>query len=224
MNKLRELEVNEIINRLKVLTDGLDGETMQYILDEVGMSWQMLSQLVKSSKHLEQVEEMISEVRGLRGEVVNNAEKRLKLILDDLIDIEKVIAHNDVKIFEMSAKGYAEIQTLLNNIRIACDLNNNEPNNWTTSEEIAKEEKRLKQILAESKRIVHVELTRRYIKSTTISVEVENNIVGEKLQDFLTSSEEIHNCLEQGIENASLNVDEDEYNYSDIKNNDGGYL
>ena len=224
MNKLRELEVNEIINRLKVLTYGLDGETMQYILDEVGMSGQMLSQLVKSSEHLEQVEEMIAEVRGLRGEVVNNSERRLKLILDDLIDIEKVIAHNDVKIFEMSAKGYGEIQTLLNNIRIACDLNDNEPNNWTTSEERDKEEKRLKQILTESKRIVEVELIRSYYKSTTISVEVEDNIVGEKLQDFLKTNEEIKSRLEESMENASIRIDEDEYHYIDNKNSYNGFL
>jgi len=46
----REKEVQDIINRLKRLTDELDGETMQHILKAVGMEEQMLSQLTATIK------------------------------------------------------------------------------------------------------------------------------------------------------------------------------
>ncbi len=41
-------EVLEIISKLNQLKDGMgvDGETMQYILGQVGMEWQMLRQLM----------------------------------------------------------------------------------------------------------------------------------------------------------------------------------
>jgi hypothetical protein len=49
--------VKDIIAKLKVID--VDGETMQYILEQVGMDGQMLYQLIKSCEHLEQVEEII---------------------------------------------------------------------------------------------------------------------------------------------------------------------
>ena len=39
-----ELMLNDIINKLRIID--VDGETMQYILDKVGMSDQMLKQLI----------------------------------------------------------------------------------------------------------------------------------------------------------------------------------
>jgi len=41
-----ELMINDIINKLRIIK--VDGETMQYILEEVGMEDQMLRQLVMS--------------------------------------------------------------------------------------------------------------------------------------------------------------------------------
>jgi hypothetical protein len=41
-----ELMINDIINKLRIIE--VDGETMQYILEEVGMEDQMLRQLVMS--------------------------------------------------------------------------------------------------------------------------------------------------------------------------------
>jgi hypothetical protein len=59
--------VEQIINMLKFLTyegDCVDGETMQYILERVGMDWQMLRQLILTMP-LEQVEYLIEERKEL---------------------------------------------------------------------------------------------------------------------------------------------------------------
>ena len=59
--------VEQIINMLKFLTyegDCVDGETMQYILEKVGMDWQMLRQLILTMP-LEQVEYLIEERKDL---------------------------------------------------------------------------------------------------------------------------------------------------------------
>ena len=42
-----ELMINDIINKLRIID--VDGETMQYILDKVGMSDQMLKQLISTA-------------------------------------------------------------------------------------------------------------------------------------------------------------------------------
>ena len=64
---LRSKEVADIISKLKNLSgDGLDGETMQQILKAVGMEEQMLSQLVRTAEHLEQVEDLIDEAREVQ--------------------------------------------------------------------------------------------------------------------------------------------------------------
>jgi hypothetical protein len=54
--------VKDIIAKLKVID--VDGETMQYILKEVGMEEKMLKQLIKGCEHLEQVEDIYFEVRS----------------------------------------------------------------------------------------------------------------------------------------------------------------
>jgi hypothetical protein len=59
--------VEQIINMLKFLTyegDCVDGETMQYILEKVGMDWQMLRQLVLTMP-LEQVEYLVEERKDI---------------------------------------------------------------------------------------------------------------------------------------------------------------
>ena len=72
---------------------------------------------------------------------------------------------------------------------------------------------------------VKVTLTRTYFKEVTIDVEVENNLVGEELIDFLTNNEEIENQLEIAIGEANLDVcDDDEYRFDDESDNNGGHL
>jgi hypothetical protein len=59
--------VEQIINMLKFLTydgDCIDGETMQYILEKIGMDWQMLRQLILTMP-LEQVEYLVEERKDL---------------------------------------------------------------------------------------------------------------------------------------------------------------
>jgi len=61
-------EINKVIS---ILRDeiGLDGETMQYILKEVGMEWQMLRQLMLTMP-IEQVEYLMEERNDLFGKTV----------------------------------------------------------------------------------------------------------------------------------------------------------
>ena len=46
------------------MLQGVDGETMEYILREIGMEWQMLRQLILSAP-MEQVEYLIEEKKEL---------------------------------------------------------------------------------------------------------------------------------------------------------------
>ena len=54
-----ELMLNDIINKLRIID--VDGETMQYILDKVGMSDQMLRQLIFLAPK-DQLEDLMDEV------------------------------------------------------------------------------------------------------------------------------------------------------------------
>jgi hypothetical protein len=60
-------EVKDIISKLNLYNDGVgvDGETMQYILQKVGMEWQMLRQLMLTMP-LEQVEYLMEEREDLK--------------------------------------------------------------------------------------------------------------------------------------------------------------
>lgn len=76
-----------------------------------------------------------------------------------------------------------------------------------------------------AKKTVSVTLTRMYYKTTTIEVEVDENLVDEELQEFLTTDKEIDTQLENGLGDANLiSCSGDEYEYSDPTNNDGGHL
>jgi len=62
-------KIQEHPQRVKLAIDVLkdievDGETMQYILSEVGMEWQMLRQLIMTLP-LEQVEYLVEERKDL---------------------------------------------------------------------------------------------------------------------------------------------------------------
>jgi hypothetical protein len=134
----RAKEVADIVAKLKNLSgDGLDGETMQQILEAVGMEGQMLCQLVRGVEDREVVELLLDESDGWRDSKNQLAtpRRRLLFIQDDLASIRKVIEANDEKIYELEAHPECAIGTLLNNIQIACDLNDDEPNNWKTYKE-----------------------------------------------------------------------------------------
>lgn len=64
-----QIAVEELVEELKSLThkgDCVDGETMQYIIEQVGMQDQMLRQLMMSSDRLE-VERIWDEMVVLRN-------------------------------------------------------------------------------------------------------------------------------------------------------------
>lgn len=127
-------EVADIVDKLKNLSgDGLDGETMQRILEAVGMQDQMLSQLVRGS--VLEAEELVDEAKEVQNITVATPKRRLLFIKDDLDSIRKVIQANNPEIYELEAHPECAIGTLLNNIEIACDLNDDEPNNWKTNKE-----------------------------------------------------------------------------------------
>jgi hypothetical protein len=74
------------------------------------------------------------------------------------------------------------------------------------------------------KRIVSVTIERHYSKQATIEVEVDDDLVGEDLQEFLTHDEKIDDLLENALAEDSLSADDTIYEYQDPTNNDGGHL
>jgi len=75
-----------------------------------------------------------------------------------------------------------------------------------------------------SKRTVTVTIERHYSKTATIEVEVDDNLTGEALQEFLSNDDAINDELEDALGSASLIGDDTIYEYSDPTNNDGGHL
>jgi len=59
-----EIKTQSVIQQLKAMD--VDGETMQYILKQVGMEWQMLRQLMMTTP-IEQVEYLMEERKDLFG-------------------------------------------------------------------------------------------------------------------------------------------------------------
>ena len=60
-----EIKTRSVIHQLKAMD--VDGETMQYILKQVGMEWQMLRQLMLKAP-MEQVEYLVAEKKDLEGQ------------------------------------------------------------------------------------------------------------------------------------------------------------
>ena len=73
-------------------------------------------------------------------------------------------------------------------------------------------------------KIVSVTMTRTYFKTATIEVDVDENLKDEELQEFLTNDVAIELRMENEISEASLDGGDDEWEYSDTTNNDGGHL
>lgn len=71
-------------------------------------------------------------------------------------------------------------------------------------------------------KIVSVTIERHYSKQATIQVEVDENLVGQELREFLSESETISDLLEEALAEDSLSGDDTLYEYQDPKNNDGG--
>lgn len=94
--------VHNAIDELKTID--IDGETMEFIIKNVNMEDQMLSQLGH---------DLIVENQSLKH--------RLQVIAEDIIKLRRWVGDES-----------DEPLTLLSNIEIACDLNDNESLNWIT--------------------------------------------------------------------------------------------
>ncbi len=73
-------------------------------------------------------------------------------------------------------------------------------------------------------RKVSVTIERHYSKSATIEVEVDENLVGEELQEYLTNDEQVDDLLENALFESTLFDDDTIYEYQDPTNGDGGHL
>ncbi len=73
-------------------------------------------------------------------------------------------------------------------------------------------------------RKVSVTIERHYSKQATIEVEVDENLVGEELQEYLTNDEQVDELLENALFESTLFGDDTIYEYQDPTNGDGGHL
>jgi hypothetical protein len=73
-------------------------------------------------------------------------------------------------------------------------------------------------------KIVSVTIERHYSKQATIEVEVDDKIIDDELQTFLTNDDAINELLENALFDSSLIGDDTIYEYQDPTNNDGGHL
>ena len=75
-----------------------------------------------------------------------------------------------------------------------------------------------------SKKIVTVEVTRYYSKTSTVEIEVDDTLVGEELVDYLTNDEDVDDMFENAIGDASLVGENTTYEWQDPTDSNGGTL
>jgi len=75
-----------------------------------------------------------------------------------------------------------------------------------------------------SKKIVTVEVTRYYSKTSTVEIEVDTTLVGDELVDYLTNDEDVDDLLENAIADASLVGENTTYEWQDPTDSNGGTL
>lgn len=75
-----------------------------------------------------------------------------------------------------------------------------------------------------SKKIVSVQVTRYYSKTSTVEIEVDTTLVGDELIDYLTNDEKVDTLLENALGDASLVGDDTTYEWQDPTDSNGGTL
>jgi hypothetical protein len=75
-----------------------------------------------------------------------------------------------------------------------------------------------------SKRIVSVEVTRYYSKTSVVEIEVDDSLVDDALVDYLTNDDDVNSLLEDALYDASLVGDDTTYEWQDSTNGIGGTL
>ena len=103
--------VHNAINELKTID--IDGETMEFIIKNVNMEDQMLSQLSYPLR------------------VENESLKHRLQVIDEDEKVVRSFINKDIEILKKFMQNHEAI-TCFNNIEIACDLNDNESLNWNT--------------------------------------------------------------------------------------------
>jgi len=73
-------------------------------------------------------------------------------------------------------------------------------------------------------RKVKVTLIRTFSKTATVDFEVDENITGDELVDFLTDSDELTEIAENRMGTRTLEIGDDIWDWQDPTNNDGGTL
>lgn len=128
----REYTLSSLIYRLKTIDswdddDSIDGETTQYVIEQLGMDEQMLRQLVltadadRTELLLEEKAQLAGSKRLSRQQLVN----RLAFITDDVRELKQMMIKAGVD-FEF-IDGNAPLGTILANIEIASNPNDSEP-------------------------------------------------------------------------------------------------
>jgi hypothetical protein len=73
-------------------------------------------------------------------------------------------------------------------------------------------------------RKVTVTVTRYYSKQTEVEVDVPNEIGDDEIQDWLTENDDLTERVGHALEKAILYDYEDDWEFSDPENNNGGHL
>ena len=73
-------------------------------------------------------------------------------------------------------------------------------------------------------RKVTVTVTRYYSKQTEVEVDVPNEIGDDQIQDWLTENDDLTQRVENALERSGLYQDEDNWEFSDPENSNGGHL
>lgn len=73
-------------------------------------------------------------------------------------------------------------------------------------------------------RKVTVTVTRYYSKQTEVEVDVPNEIGDDQIQDWLTENDDLTQRVENALERSGLYQDEDNWEFSDPENQNGGHL
>jgi hypothetical protein len=73
-------------------------------------------------------------------------------------------------------------------------------------------------------RKVNVTVTRYYSKQVEVEVDVPNEIGDDQIQDWLIENDDLNERVGYALDKAILYDDEDEWEFSDPENNNGGHL
>jgi len=73
-------------------------------------------------------------------------------------------------------------------------------------------------------RKVSVTVTRYYSKQVEVEVDVPNEIGDDDIQDWLTENDDLNERVGYALDKAILYDDEDNWEFSDPENQNGGHL